>query len=93
MRKDYYEIFKTKDLAVLNIFKSFLTGKKPFYKHFISLPVSKNTDLIPDYAKAFLDFYISQNLNITYKYFDISALNLLRLNPNFLDIDFFSKSI
>jgi DNA-binding NtrC family response regulator len=93
---DVYNENKIKVIIVdkrLNIFKSFLTGNKPFNKHFISLPVSKNTDLIPDYAKAFLDFYISQNLNMTYKYFDISALNLLRLNSYFLNIDFLDQCV
>ena len=93
---DVYNEHKIKVIVVdkrLNFFKSFLSGTKPFNKHFISLPISKNTDLIPDYAKAFLDFYISQNLNITYKYFDISALNLLRLNSNFLNIDFLDKCV
>lgn len=93
---DVYNENKIKVIIVdkrLNIFKSFLTGSKPFNKHFISLPVSKNTDLIPDYAKAFLDFYISQNLNMTYKYFDISALNLLRLNSYFLNIDFLDQCV
>tara|TARA_B100000035_G_scaffold24868_1_gene19501 strand:+ start:8241 stop:9476 length:1236 start_codon:yes stop_codon:yes gene_type:complete len=77
----------------LNIFKSLLIEAKPFEKHFISLPISKNTDLIPEYAKAFLDFYISQNTNMGYKYFDTSALNLLRLNSYFLNIDFLDKCI
>ena len=93
---DVYSEHKIKVIIVdkrLNIFKSFLTGAKPFNKHFISLPVSKNTDLIPDYAKAFLDFYISQNLNMSYKYFDISALNLLRLNSYFLNIDFLDQCV
>ena len=69
---------------------------QPYPRWFVWLVVflrGKNTDLIPDYAKAFLDFYISQNLNITYKYFDISALNLLRLNSNFLNIDFLDKCV
>ena len=93
---DVYSKHKIKVIIVdkrLNIFKSFLTGAKPFNKYFISLPVSKNTDLIPDYAKAFLDFYISQNLNMSYKYFDISALNLLRLNSYFLNIDFLDQCV
>ncbi len=93
---DVYNEHKIKVVIVdkrTNIFKSLLTGAKPFNKHFISLPVSKNTDLIPDYAKAFLDFYISQNLNMTYKYFDISALNLLRLNSDFLNIDFLDQCV
>ena len=93
---DVFSEHKIKVIIVdkrLNIFKSFLTGAKPFNKHFISLPVSKNMDLIPDYAKAFLDFYISQNLNMSYKYFDISALNLLRLNSYFLNIDFLDQCV
>ena len=93
---DFYIKNKIKIIIVdkrSNIFKSLLIDEKPLSKHFISLPISNNTDLIPEYAKAFLDFYTSQNLNIGYKYFDTSALNILRLNAYFLDIDFLNKCV
>lgn len=77
----------------VNIFRSLLSENKTFNKNFIALPIAKNTDLIPEYAKAFLEFYISQNLNTGYKYFDISALNILRLNSYFLNIDYLDQCV
>jgi DNA-binding NtrC family response regulator len=43
--------------------------------------------MIPDYAKSILDFYLTNNLNLGYKSFDTSTLNLLRLDSTFLNID------
>lgn len=59
----------------------------------ITLPIGGDSDLIPEYAKAFLEFYLSQNINIGYKSFDISALNTLRINNQFLDIDILDRAI
>ena len=56
-------------------------------KNFIHLPIGNDIDLVPDYANAFLDYYIQTNPNIGFKEFDISALNFIRSNNNFLDLD------
>ena len=62
-------------------------------KNFIHLPVGNDIDLVPDYANAFLDYYIQINPNIGFKEFDISALNFIRSNNKFLNLDYLDDFI
>lgn len=62
-------------------------------KNFIHLPVGNDIDLVPDYANAFLDHYIQINPNIGFKEFDISALNFIRSNNKFLNLDYLDDFI
>ena len=62
-------------------------------KNFIHLPVGNDIDLVPDYANAFLDYYIQINPNIGFKEFDISALNFIRSNNKFLNLDYLDNFI
>jgi len=62
-------------------------------KNFIHLPVGNDIDLVPDYANAFLDHYIQINPNIGFKEFDISALNFIRSNNKFLNLDYLDNFI
>jgi len=52
-----------------------------------------NKDLIPDLANSILDFYLVKNNNFKFKEFDISALNLLRVNQEIINIDLLDKII
>ena len=71
----------------INIFSSLFDEDVRSKKYYLSLPVAQDSDMIPDYAKSILDFYLTNNLNLGYKSFDTSALNLLRLDSTFLNID------
>ena len=62
-------------------------------KNFIHLPVGNDIDLVPDYANALLDHYIQINPNIGFKEFDISALNFIRSNNKFLNLDYLDDFI
>ena len=50
-------------------------------------------DNIPELANAILSQYTSNNLSAGYKEFDVSALNFLRTNEKFLDINFLDEVI
>ena len=71
----------------INIFSSLFDEDVRSKQYYLSLPVGQDSDMIPDYAKSILDFYLTNNLNLGYKSFDTSALNLLRLDSTFLNID------
>jgi two-component system nitrogen regulation response regulator NtrX len=50
-------------------------------------------DNIPELANAILTQYTTNNLSAGYKEFDVSALNFLRTNEKFLDINFLDEVI
>jgi two-component system nitrogen regulation response regulator NtrX len=50
-------------------------------------------DNIPELANAILNQYTANNLSAGYKEFDVSALNFLRTNEKFLDINFLDEVI
>jgi len=50
-------------------------------------------DNIPELANAILNQYTANNSSAGYKEFDVSALNLLRTNEKFLDINFLDEAI
>ena len=50
-------------------------------------------DNIPELANAILTQYTTNNLSAGYKEFDVSALNFLRTNAKFLDINFLDEVI
>ena len=55
--------------------------------HFFTLPIDNDMDLISAYSTLILNYYLLKNPNIGYKEFDTSALNKIRLNSDFLNID------
>jgi len=64
-----------------------------FENHFFKIPIDNDMDMISEFAKLILNYYLSKNINIGYKEFDTSALNLMRLNSNFLQIDILDQFI
>tara|TARA_B110000967_G_C18875357_1_gene557942 strand:- start:1247 stop:2479 length:1233 start_codon:yes stop_codon:yes gene_type:complete len=64
-----------------------------FENHFFKIPIDNDMDMISEFSKLILNYYLSKNINIGYKEFDTSALNLMRLNSNFLQIDILDKFI
>jgi len=50
-------------------------------------------DNIPELANAILNQYTTNNASLGYKEFDVSALNFLRTNEKFLDINFLDEVI
>jgi len=73
--------------------KTLVGNEWNFDNHFIKIPIDNDMDLISEYSNLILNYYLSKNINIGYKEFDTSALNLMRLNPNFLKIDLLDKFI
>jgi len=64
-----------------------------FENHFFKIPIDNDMDMISEFAKLILNYYLSKNINIGYKEFDTSALNLMRLNSNFLQIDILDQFV
>ena len=58
----------------------------------ISFP-GNEIDNIPELANAILNQYTANNSTAGYKEFDVSALNFLRTNEKFLDINFLDETI
>ena len=91
--KELLDVYKKNNIRIvfadvrINIFNSLFDEDVKLKKYYISLPIGRDPDMIPEYAKSILDFYLTENLNLGYKSFDTSALNTLRLNSNFLNID------
>jgi len=56
-------------------------------KQTLSIPIDNDMDLISEYSKIILDYYLSKNTNLGYKAFDTSALNVMRSNRNFMNLD------
>ena len=73
--------------------KTLVGNEWNFDNHFFKIPIDNDMDLISEYSNLILNYYLSKNINIGYKEFDTSALNLMRLNPNFLKIDLLDKFI
>jgi len=70
-----------------------ICGKKiEDIQNFITFPTN-DVDNIPDLANAILNQYTANNVSIGYKEFDVSALNFLRTNEKFLDINFLDDVI
>ena len=55
--------------------------------------LSNDRDLIPDLSNAFLTFHLNKNPNISFKVFDISALNKLRNKAGIESLDQLDKII
>jgi len=58
-----------------------------FDDHYFKIPIDNDMDMISEFSNLILNYYLSNNINIGYKEFDTSALNLMRLESNFLKID------
>ena len=61
-------------------------------ENFITFP-GNEIDNIPELANAILNQYTANNTSAGYKEFDVSALNFLRTNEKFLDINFLDEVI
>ena len=55
--------------------------------------ISKDRDLIPDLSNALLTFHLNKNPNISFRVFDISALNTLRNKAEIESLDQLDKII
>ena len=55
--------------------------------------ISKDRDLIPDLSNALLTFHLNKNPNISFKVFDISALNTLRNKAGIESLEQLNKII
>ena len=55
--------------------------------------ISKDRDLIPDLSNALLTFHLNKNPNISFKVFDISALNTLRNKSRIESLEQLNKII
>jgi len=70
-----------------------ICGKKiEDIESFITFP-GNEIDNIPELANAILTQYTTNNASAGYKEFDVSALNFLRTNNKFLDINFLDEVI
>lgn len=70
-----------------------ICGKKiEDIENFITFP-GNEIDNIPELANAILTQYTTNNASAGYKEFDVSALNFLRTNAKFLDINFLDEVI
>ena len=76
----------------INLMKKFVVNEWNFDNHLFKIPID-NMDMISDFSISILNYYLSKNINLGYKEFDTSALNLMRLEPNFLEIDQLDKFI
>jgi DNA-binding NtrC family response regulator len=77
----------------INTIKTLVANEWIFSDYYFKIPIDKDSDLISEYSNLILNYYLSKNINIGYKEFDTSAVNLMRLNPNFLNIDFLDQFI
>ena len=77
----------------INSLKKFVDNEWNFENHLFKIPIDNNMDMISDYSISILNYYLSKNINLGYKEFDTSALNLMRLESNFLEIDVLDKFI
>ena len=73
--------------------KKFVDNEWNFENHLFKIPIDNNMDMISVYSISILNYYLSKNINLGYKEFDTSALNLMRLESNFLEIDVLDKFI
>ena len=77
----------------INSLATLVANEWVFSDHYFKIPIDKDIDLISEYSNLILNYYLSKNINIGYKEFDTSALNLMRLNPNFIKIDLLDQFI
>tara|TARA_B100000780_G_scaffold227919_1_gene167245 strand:- start:107 stop:1345 length:1239 start_codon:yes stop_codon:yes gene_type:complete len=75
-----------------NLIKKLVGNEWNFESCFLAMPIC-NEDSISDFSILILNYYLSRNINIGYKEFDTSALNFMRLNPSFHNIDILNEFI
>ena len=83
-------------LMIVNDDENFIeaiSGKKIEDNENIIIFPSNEIDNIPELANAILSQYTANNISVGYKEFDVSALNFIRTNEKFLDINFLDEVI
>jgi two-component system nitrogen regulation response regulator NtrX len=75
----------------INLLKKLVNNEWVLENHLFRLSI--DNDMISEFSNLILNYYLSKNVNIGYKVFDTSALNLMRLNPAFLNIDILDQFI
>ena len=71
----------------IDALKSLVGQEWIFDEHYFKIPIDKNIDMISEFSNLILNYYLSKNINLGYKEFDTSALNLMRLQSHLLEID------
>ncbi|MDG2252375.1 MAG: response regulator [Methylophilaceae bacterium] len=77
----------------INILKKLVGNEWIFEDHLFKIPIDNDMDMISEFSNLILNYYLSKNINIGYKEFDTSALNSMRLNAHFLQIDVLDQFI
>jgi len=77
----------------INLLRMLVNNEWILDDHLFKIPIDNDMDIISEFSILILNYYLSKNVNIGYKVFDTSALNLMRVNSIFLNVDVLDKFI
>ena len=77
----------------INLLRTLVNNEWILDDHLFKVPIDNDMDIISEFSNLILNYYLSKNVSIGYKVFDTSALNLMRVNSIFLNVDVLDQFI
>jgi len=77
----------------INLLRTLVNNEWILDDHLFKIPIDNDMDIISEFSNLILNYYLSKNVSIGYKVFDTSALNLMRVNSIFLNVDVLDQFI